>query len=102
MWWTMWLTLSTLNVYDLFPVSIKTYFLLLLNIAMVLMGFLYGSIFSSRNRINNVYLNDIKVSMHKAFKILLIGPVAILKYYYIKYMTISISLPGLDLRMERF
>jgi len=102
MWWTMWLTLSTLNVYDLFPVSIKTYFLLLLNIAMVLMGFLYGSIFSSRNRINNVYLNDIKVSMNKAFKILLIGSVAILTYYYIKYMTISISSPGLDLRMERF
>jgi oligosaccharide repeat unit polymerase len=100
-WWAFWLSISTLNLYELYQVSTEIYFLLLLNTVMVLAGFMYGNIFQDKKINSNLILDEkFNVFKNKLFTGLLAVILLILLYYFLKFRAISST--SLDLRMERF
>jgi oligosaccharide repeat unit polymerase len=99
LWWGVWLSISTLNVFGLFQVSIKTYSLLLLNIVMVLIGFIYGNTLSKKTIASKtLHQYEFKLLKNKTFIAILIMNVLILLHYFVKYNAIV----GINTRMERF
>ena len=102
-WWGIWLGLSTFNFYDLFSVQTSTYLLLILNVVMFYIGFLFCGEFRDKDKINfnKKYIND-KVSKHFGFLKLLIIIVFILLYYWLRYRNVVYSGISSNNRMERF
>lgn len=105
LWWTVWLGLSTFDLYELFSVSNSTYYLLLLNVTLFCAGFLFCGAFRDKNENKNKneiqYIN-LKVSKHSWVLKLLIIVVFILLYYWIRYRNVVLSMTSLNIRMERF
>jgi oligosaccharide repeat unit polymerase len=102
MWWAFWLAISSLNLYGLYPVTTKIYYLLLLNVVMFFVGFLNGNIFRSKNINSDLNLDiRIKVLNNKLLTGLLVIVFLTLIYYFFKFNSISFLLPE-DLRMQRF
>lgn len=101
LWWALWLGLSTFNFYDLYSVSNSTYFLLLLNVTMFCIGFLFCDAFRHKNRTNIPCIDD-KVSKRSGFLKLLIIVVIILLYYWLRYRNVVQSMGSSNIRMERF
>ena len=93
-WWTLWLVISTLNPFGVFPVANRVYFLLLLNVFMFTLGFvLYGQI---RRRQKGRCLEhgtfQRTVLNNNVFKLVLIVLLAAVSYLFLKYLTIVSSI----------
>lgn len=100
-WWGIWLGLSTFNFYDLFSVQTSIYLLLILNVVMFCIGFLFCGALRPKNKINIKCINE-KVTKHSGFLKLLILVVFILLYYYLRYKNVVNSGISSNNRMERF
>lgn len=101
-WWMVWLFLSTLNVYGLFPVLPKTYLLILLSLGMFLLGYLFAN--DNRNKSMDIRIGfpEIKIKSNKIFNTVLVICSIILGYFFAKYIYLSFTLPVDQLRMIRF
>ena len=89
-WWTLWLVISTLNPFGMFPVANRVYLLLLLNVFMFTLGFvLYGQI--RRRQKGRLLENGTfkrTVLNNSMFKLVLIVLLAAVGYLFFKYLAI--------------
>ena len=89
-WWSLWLVISTLNPFGVFPVANRVYLLLLLNVFMFTLGFvLYGQI--RRRQKGRLLENGTfqrTVLNNSMFKLVLIVLLAAVGYLFFKYLAI--------------
>lgn len=55
-WWAICLGVSSFNLYELFPVQRSTYILLILNVGMFYLGFLFCGNFGVKNIIDKKFI----------------------------------------------
>ena len=96
------LFLSSLNIYGLYNVSSKTYFIYIVSIFFVLLGLtrkIEKKQFDTKEKIRRT---TIKILNSKGFKILLFCSMLIILWYFLKYMYIIRDLPPEETRMAAF
>ena len=102
LWWFMWLFISALDVYGLFTVSTKTYFIIFMSLFLFLVGFLFGKNESNISQSSVGRINSINIKNNVLLNIILSVVFVILAYYFIKYLALSRVISTEDLRMLRF
>lgn len=99
LWWFFLLTISLFNPYELYPVSNKTYTLIMLNIFMYFLG--YISVCYKKSKTNFcINLNTAHLRKYLMWAQICIFP--ILLYYYIRYQSLLNSLGFLYARTIKF
>jgi oligosaccharide repeat unit polymerase len=106
-WWTLWLSISTLNLLGMYPVSSRAYFLLLMNVFFFTCGYIsytgrssikglirdYSVLFENYNR---------KIRHNFGAKFWLLLLVVYLFYYYVKYNSAVIEMGAAEARNLRY
>ena len=96
-WWSVWLSLSCLNLYDLYKVSDETYALLLLGVLLFFIGYITASN-TKKHTIRKAHI--VNVVDHKAFYFFSCAALCVLFFYWYRYMSILEISP--NIRMERY
>lgn len=101
-WWSTWLIISTLNVFELFDVSFNIYLLIMLGIFMFLIGFSFAYTKNNEKNIEIGRINEINIVNNRAFNIVLTICFIILLYYFSRYSYFASILPTSELRLLRY
>ena len=102
LWWFMWLFISALDVYGLFTVSAETYLIIFMSLFLFLIGFLFGKSQKNVAQSEVTKINSINIRRNVLLNIILSFAFVILAYYFIRYLSLSQTIPTAELRMLRF